>query len=57
MEDTQHTQDKYNTLKSLLLQEVVPMWAEKDFPKERKKVVFFFMTLSDMCTSKKAQAQ
>jgi hypothetical protein len=33
------------------------MWAEKDFPKERKKVVFFFMTLSDMCTSKKAQAQ
>jgi hypothetical protein len=37
LEDTQHTQqDKENTLKSLLLQEVVPMWTEKDFPKERK---------------------
>jgi hypothetical protein len=38
VEDTQHTQqDKENTLKSLLLQEVVPLWTEADFLKERKK--------------------
>jgi hypothetical protein len=38
VENTQHTQqDKENTLKSLLLQEVVPLWTEKDFLKERKK--------------------
>ena len=37
VEDTQHTQqDKENTLKSLLLQEVVPLWTETDFLKERK---------------------
>jgi hypothetical protein len=33
VEDTRHTQqDKENTLKNLLLQEVVPMWTDKDFP-------------------------
>jgi hypothetical protein len=38
VEDTQHTQqDKDNTLKSLLLEEVVPLWTETDFLKERKK--------------------
>jgi hypothetical protein len=38
VEYTQHTQqDKENTLKSLLLQEVVPLWTETDFLKERKK--------------------
>jgi hypothetical protein len=38
VEDTQHTkQDKENTLKSLLLQKVVPLWTETDFLKERKK--------------------
>ena len=38
VKDTQHTQqDNENTLKSLLLQEVVPLWTETDFLKERKK--------------------
>jgi hypothetical protein len=38
VEDTQHTkQNKENTLKSLLLQKVVPLWTETDFLKERKK--------------------
>jgi hypothetical protein len=38
VEDTQHTkQDKENTLKSLLLQKVVPLWTETDFLKERMK--------------------
>jgi len=33
VEDTQHTQqNKENTLFKSLLQEVVPMWTEKDFP-------------------------
>ena len=31
VEDTQHTQDKENTKKSLQ-QEVVPMWTVNDFP-------------------------
>ena len=38
VEDTQHTQqDNENTLKSLLLQEVVLLWTETDFLKERMK--------------------